>query len=345
MSVRHKNIDLDNPADLIPEEFRQMKQNLQVPPKRVMENTTANYQFKEKEINKPKNKPKPETIRPKESKPLNPLQKYFRTPNISVRLPSGGNFNHPEDIEFNTGGELDIYPMTAGDELVLKNPDSLLNGHAIERVIHSCVPGVRNVRTLPNMDIEVLLLAIKYASYGDKMELNVKCPSCGAENECVLSVTYLIETADSLQQEYMFRYNDHLIFYLRPHTFESQTRISLAQFEESKIIKNLLTDNNVSDSEKLAEIQKSFDRITDFNLKILSNCIVAIAVPEGVVQETDLIEQFVLNADRKIIQDLREEIIRINGIGGVKREVEVECVQCEHKWDTPLVYDPSNFFA
>jgi hypothetical protein len=343
MNGRHRDMDLDNPENIIPPEFRQERQNPQMPPKKTMEPTSpsANYQFKEK----PKNTSKVESIQPKESKPINPLQKYFRTPNISVKLPSGGSFNHPNDIEFNTGGELDIYPMTAGDELVLKNPDSLLNGHAIERVIHSCVPGIKNVKTLPNIDIEVLLLAIKYASYGDNMELNVKCPSCGGGNECMLSVTYLLETAEPIDGEYTYRYNDYLIFYLRPHTFESQTRISLAQFEESKIIKSLLISEDTNDTEKLLEIQKSFDRVTDFNLKILSNCIIGIAVPEGIVQETDLIEQFVLNADRKIIQNLREEIIRINGIGGVKREIEVECTHCQHIWNTPLVYDPSNFFA
>ena len=59
--------------------------------------------------------------------------KYFRKPAIYVSLPTKGNFN-PE-IEQTIIDEVGVLPMTAIDEISLRNPDALLNGEAMISVI------------------------------------------------------------------------------------------------------------------------------------------------------------------------------------------------------------------
>ena len=67
----------------------------------------------------------------------NPLLKYFRKPAIYVSLPTKGNFN-PE-IEQTIIDEVGVLPMTAIDEIALRNPDALLNGEAMISLMKSCV--------------------------------------------------------------------------------------------------------------------------------------------------------------------------------------------------------------
>ena len=102
---------------------------------------------------------------------INPLAKYYRAPGPHVKIPSGGRFSEIDTTMLSVNGEIPVYPMTAADEILVKNPDALLNGFAVEELIKSCVPAVKNVRSLAAQDIDVLLLAIKLASYGDKMEV------------------------------------------------------------------------------------------------------------------------------------------------------------------------------
>ena len=60
----------------------------------------------------------------------NPLLKYFRKPRtVYVRLPTKGVTLTPE-IEQTIIDEMGVLPMTAIDEISLRNPDALLNGVA-----------------------------------------------------------------------------------------------------------------------------------------------------------------------------------------------------------------------
>lgn len=336
MAVRPpSSFELDHPSELAPADMREMAERLKgkAPPVDVKR---APITMKAEPPPVPSYKPKPSNI--------NPLSGYYRTPGTYITPPSGGHYNHEQDMQLTASNELEIFPMTAADELILKNPDSLLNGHAVEKVIQSCVPGVKNVRGLINQDIEAILLAIKYASFGDNMPLSSTCPSCGTINESTLSISYLLETSQPLPNEFVFRYDDRMVFYLRPHTFESHTKASLAQYEETKILRSIIGETDISETDKLQEIQTSFDRIAHFNLELLSYCIMAIAVPEGVVDDQRLIQEFIINADRRLVKQLQDEIQKVNTFGGVQKRAELECVKCNHVWETDIVYDPASFF-
>ena len=42
--------------------------------------------------------------------------------------------------------------------------------------------------------------AIKYATYGDKFEVDVKCPKCGTVNKHVHSIRSMIDSASGLPE-------------------------------------------------------------------------------------------------------------------------------------------------
>ena len=65
------------------------------------------------------------------AKTHNPLSGFFRTPKIYTKLPSLGRYYTDDVIDLSDTGELAVYPMTAKDEVILKNPDNGLCVFAI----------------------------------------------------------------------------------------------------------------------------------------------------------------------------------------------------------------------
>ena len=97
----------------------------------------------------------------------NPLGKYYRQPQIYIRLPSKGKYYGPEVFTPTETGEIPVLPMTAKDELAFKTPDAMMSGQATVDVIQSCVPNFKNAWKMVNFDTDAVLLAIRIATYGE----------------------------------------------------------------------------------------------------------------------------------------------------------------------------------
>src|ERR1700722_9761403 len=81
------------------------------------------------------------------------LSGYYRIPGLHITPPSRGKFL--TDLEMTMSGEIPIYPMKASDEMLLKNPDSLMSGLALEGLFASCIPAIKNPREISLPDIDV----------------------------------------------------------------------------------------------------------------------------------------------------------------------------------------------
>ena len=102
-------------------------------------------------------------------KKINPLISLMRQPKIYIRLPSNGRYWSEGSLNTTTNGEYPVYSMTARDELMLKTPDALLNGQAVVDVIQSCMPNVNDAWAIPNIDLDVILVAIRLATFGEQL--------------------------------------------------------------------------------------------------------------------------------------------------------------------------------
>lgn len=276
----------------------------------------------------------------------NPLAQYFRSPGVHQILPTKGRFFGEEDIEFAMNGEVPILPMTASDEIVLKNPDALLNGDALERLFRSCVPAIKKPREISVPDMDVLLLAIKLASYGDNLEISVQCPKCKTEFVTETSIRGLLNSIKILEEkDCVIRIDENMIIYLRPYDFESKTILDLATFEETKIYQNLL-DLDMTDQEKARKFNQSFERIAELNLDLLSKCILSVVIPTGEVKDPKFIREFVHKADKNLIRKIQDQIKTMSE-AGINRTMSATCINqdCKHEWQTDMIFDPSHFFA
>lgn len=275
----------------------------------------------------------------------NPLAQYFRSPGVHQVLPTGGQFFDKSEIDLAINGEVAILPMTAGDEIILKNPDALLNGDALERLFRSCVPAIKAPRKISVPDLDVLLLAIKLASFGDTLEVNVTCPECKKEFEAATSIRGMLSEIKTIKpQDSVVRINDEVVVYVKPFDFESKTKLDLATFEEAKLYQYLL-DSDISDEDKTRRFNQSYERITDLNLDIIADCVVKVSVPSADVMDPDFIKEYIRNSSKDTVKAIRDRLGELSD-NGLNKELEVTCIneECKHEWKTPLVFDPSHFF-
>lgn len=284
---------------------------------------------------------------PPNSKPVgtssNPLSKYFRSQGVHVRLPSRGVWG-PAGIEMAATGEVTVLSMRARDELLLKNPDALLNGSAIERIIQNCVPGVTSIVDMPSVDVDVLMIAIRISSTGNRMEIETQCPNCNHEQNYEIDISFMLNPSRMkyLKDQYIAEWQG-LKIHLRPQTYQDAVRLSLITFEESNALKKLQNIND--ENQRIKAFGSSFSKIAELNFEIVSNCITAIETPEGeTITDHQIIYEFVTSVDRQGYQAI-DQVMAEMSQAGIDRSVEITCTNCNNKWNTEVSIDPANFFG
>lgn len=283
-------------------------------------------------------KPEPAVL----PKKINPLSNWFRQPKIYVRLPSEGEFYPAGALDRSQTGEYAVYAMTAKDELMMKTPDALLSGQSTVEVIKSCIPSIQDPWSMPSIDLDCALLAIRIATYGEKMEVGVNCPSCGEENH------YDVDLLAWLEKMRAFRYvqeipSDPLVIFIRPYTYKEITKTSLKTFEQQRLI-NIVNDQTISDEDKIKQFGESFVKLTAMTVDVIAECIWKIASPDGETTDRGHIVEFINNVPKSVFDKISDHIT------DMKKQIElgnqnVKCAHCSTDFEMPVEMDQSNFFA
>lgn len=271
----------------------------------------------------------------------NPLAKYFRVPGLNVKLPSGGHYLPKGSIEFSMTGELAVFPMRAADELLLKSPDALMSGYAVESLIASCVPGIKAPQLVSMPDLDVILLAIRAASYGEKMEVSTKCPECGHENTYDAHLPSMLGSIKTLPEQCMVRLSDEVTVQLRPYNLRNATQVNVATFEETRQLQFV---EEADDETKRQAMNKSLKRMTELNGQMAADCVIQVNIPDGPVRNKAQIAEFFANMPSVWSKKIEQALGDLNK-AGLDRTLDVQCSKCSHEWKTELEFDPSSFFA
>jgi hypothetical protein len=272
----------------------------------------------------------------------NPLAKYFRVPGVHVKLPTHGAFMPAGSVTFSMNDEVAVYPMRMADELLLKSPDALMNGYAIEKLIESCVPGIKFPRLISSPDLDVLLMAIRAATLGEIITLSPDCPKCGAANEVHRNLGHLLAGVTNVAPENIVRLSDDVVVYVRPHNLENATKLGIASFEEARKVQ-ALDANEADQTARASQISRSMTRLGDLNSDTLANCIVKVVVPEGDVTNAKAIREFVANISKAWSDKISTMLETINR-QGIEKHFDVKCGACEHEWKADIEFNPSTFF-
>jgi hypothetical protein len=278
----------------------------------------------------------------------NPLQKYFRQPKLYVKLPSGGKFYAKGAIDMPENEELAVFSMTAKDELIMKTPDALLNGQATVDVIQSCMPNIKDAWQMPSIDLDAALIAIRLATYGEKMTLTVKTPVTGEEKSMDVDLRMLLDQFSNLEYDSKVEVAD-MIINLRPLNYREFTKGAIKTFEEQRIF-NLVNDERISDEDKLQAFTNSFTKLTQLTVDMISKGISSIELSEDeVVTNKQHIEDFIRNADKSffnaITKHLEHEKKKFTLKPLIAYASPEEIAQgVPATYEVPITFDQSNFF-
>jgi len=278
----------------------------------------------------------------------NPLRKYFRQPKVYITLPSKGNF-YPEGVlNMPETGELPVFAMTAKDELIIKTPDALLNGQATVDVIKSCIPNITNPWLMPSVDLDACLVAIRIATYGEKLDITTKVPVLGEEREFSVDLRQVLNKLVTPEYENKLKIGD-INVELRPLSYKEFTESNLKTFEEQRIF-SLVNSEDMDDSEKLGKFSESFKKLTNLTVNMLSKSIAKLQIGDDEVTNRVHIEEFIDNVDKEFfkgITDHLEEQRKKFAIEPIKVQSNEEDVAAgvPKDWEVPVTFDQSNFFV
>ena len=279
----------------------------------------------------------------------NPLKKYFRQPKIYLKLPSKGKFYPLGSITLPENGEVPVYAMTAKDDLMIKTPDALINGQATVDVIKSCIPDIKDPWKMPSIDSDAVLIAIRIATFGEKMDIETKVPNTGEDRAFQIDLRNILDQLISFDFDPYVSINDELTIELKPLTYKEFTENSLKTFEEQRIFR-LVTDETIPDDQKLQAFSNSFKKLTDITIELVLNSIVAIDTPEGKVIDKKLIREFFNNSDSTIFDKITKHLQTMKDGYSIKplkvksTEEDIEKGAPE-EYEIPITFDQSNFFA
>lgn len=287
-------------------------------------------------------------VNPGKVKTPNPLEKYFRQPKLYVELPSHGNWYPEGGIDLNATGELAVYPMTARDEVTFKTPDALLNGQSTVDVIKSCCPGIKDPWQLPTIDLDSVLVAIRMATYGEKLEIKSEQPVTKDEKRFDVDLRMILDKFGQADYKSLVEHEDVKIT-IRPQNYREFTRTAMKTFEEQRIYQTI-NNSELSDDQKLERFNESFSKLTAITLDIVKNCIVSIQAGDNVVSDRNHIDEFIDKADKNFYTAITDHVseqrkqFQLEPIKVQSTEEEIGRGAPE-TYSVPIVFDQSAFFG
>lgn len=278
----------------------------------------------------------------------NPLQKYFRQPKLHIRLPSGGKYYPEGSLQLPENGEVAVYPLTAKDELLLKTPDSLMNGTATADVIASCIPAIKQPWFMPSLDVDAVLMAIRIATYGDKMSITVKVPNTGDSKDYEVDLNGVMEQIMSAQYQDVIMLENMKIT-LRPLSYTEFTKDALRSFEEQRVY-NLVNDDSIPDEQKLERFRDAFNRLTDLTVSTVAKSIASVEVDGNTVTDPKHLLEFMQNTSKEFYTKILDHIAEQRDKFAVKPFTATTSKEEQEKgapesFEVPITFDQSNFFV
>ncbi len=269
-----------------------------------------------------------------------PLTKYQRQPKQSIDLPSQGRYYPQGALE--KSSDLDVFSMTASDEIATKTPDVLLNGNATVGIIKNCIPAIRDPWQIPLTDIYTVLSAIRLASYGDNISTTNKCEKCGEDNSYEINIQNMIThfSQSSFTDSIVV---DNMKFHLRPLTFKELNEINKQNFKHQRTLMQTVPGIE-NENQRAEETQKVYNALSELRKNTVVSSISKVEVDNE--EETDIneIHKFLTNADKDFFKKVEDAIMKNNEQFSVP-PTDIECANCSHKSKLNIELDYSNFFA
>lgn len=269
--------------------------------------------------------PTTEAALSKDQEPVNPLLQKLKLPGSRFRLPSKGLFyKNGELAETCENGEVEVFPLTALDEITLNNPDKILNDDGLREILGRAAPAILQPEMLASKDLDSLMCKIYQVTYGNdhKVEYEHDCENAKKHEYTVDLGHILAKTVD----------------------IDPTTKDSIFNFELPNGQKVMFTPTKVNQTMKLNSMFSKTDMpsLEEFQLKILESVINNINYVDN-IKDKEMIFEWLKQLRADWLKDLVEKIEGTN-YWGSKIEQEIICKDCGKKVTMPVNINPINFF-
>jgi len=270
----------------------------------------------------------------------NPLQKYFRQPKIFISLPSKGLF-YKEGSFAGDHSNVPIFAMTGMDEILMKTPDALFNGEATIKTIESCCSYIKDAHTIPSLDIDVLLTAIRIATFGEEMSVSHTCRHCGTINDYDINLTKVIEHYTEKTYNNRMQLNNEITINFRPLNYQELTDFNLENFKLQRLLGQLAS---VTDEEKQKYVDEVYEKLGQIQAQLFISSIESVEIPDTIVSDKDHIREWLANSNRNDYALIKSHLEKTKDEWAMPK-FSVKCNECGTETQLEIGMDQSNFFA
>jgi hypothetical protein len=270
----------------------------------------------------------------------NPLKKYFRQPKVYVGLPSGGIYNKPGTI-IDDPSNMAIFGMTGMDEILLKTPDALLSGEGTVKVIESCCPTIKDAWDLSLLDLDLLLTAIRIATFGNSMSVTHTCPHCKSINDYDIDLGNIINHYNNCKYDNKVVLKD-ISLLIKPLTYRDWTKYQLKNFNVQRQLQQAINLNSEEEQAKI--VTELFEQVSAMQNELMMLQIDTVQTPDASVNQREFIEEWLVNAESTIFDSIKVHIEQ-NREAWAMPKISVNCDNCGETNHVQVNLDQSNFFA
>lgn len=273
-----------------------------------------------------------------------PLKKYRRQPKLFIDLPSKGKYSPNGTVYNDVYTQLAVFSMTAGDEILFKTPDALINGEATAKNISSCIPSITDPWNIPTIDLDTILIAIRMATYGNTMRVQSSCPHCKEKNAYDIDLQRLLEYYATLDYPDVVSV-DKFIFNLKPLNYKQLTESKKTSVQLSRAINQQAS--KIEDEEARNEVIDSImQKIAEEGVKIIFLTIDSVEVDGEVETDKNEIIEFLKNQDVSVFRAIKAHIEH-NSKKWRTPTQKVVCGndECGKEHNIALSLDQSDFFG
>jgi len=271
----------------------------------------------------------------------------FRTPSVYISLPSKGQYWPQGSIDIQSPtGELAVQSMTVRDEMSLKTPDALMNGVAVVNVIQSCCPEIKDAWQVPSMDLDTILVAIRIATYGESLEVRSLVPVVNETHTFAVNLNSVVDSIINRPFVEDHQLSDGTVIKIKPMSYRGVTDANLKNYEQARLADSI-QKSNLNESEKLKEIQKAFNNITNMTIDNMVSQIASIQYNNEPITD---IKGFVSNIPAKTANEIKTVLNSQKDIGTIPHQkvpTPKEFVEkgAPESYDQAITLDYANFFA
>lgn len=270
---------------------------------------------------------------------FNPLKKYYRQPKIFVSLPSKGLFYPPGTLQGDYNN-VPVFGMTGMDEILFKTPDALFNGEASSKVIESCCPYIKNARHMPSLDVDTLLMAIRIATYGETMTIGHRCKNCGADNEFEVDLRGIVEYFSNLKYDASIPIGE-ITVNIKPLSYEEMTSFSVENFKLQRL---LFQTADMTEEQQQEHLNGIYEKLAELQVDLFMLSIASVATPDGIVEDKEMIREWLRNADRPIYNTIKEQLEKNKETWSIPKQ-SISCTECGTDDTIEITMDQANFFG